>query len=268
MEKGGDVVMKVPTTALMSVVLVLTAFSTMSRPTFDVNVTNFPLDEQGNLRVTPLERKTLSQLVFSGTVDLGSQLTVFDSNLTISTGSSEEISLGSLNKSDVISGIIISYTDLSLWVEVWWKGNVKVSEFGIEISEELSNIGLPFSFSTQVFDWANYAMHMTNLGAEDVTFKLTVLRLQHDQPEKEVSLGQMNLSGYDKVSLLIEFTGARFFPKPRLKLAWIDLNTSVKVSGGELDTNARKIDILAPVLEVSLIGKGIVSLRFAIYATT
>lgn len=44
--------MKINTTVLMSVVLVLTAFSAMSKPTFDVNVANFPLDEEGNLRVS------------------------------------------------------------------------------------------------------------------------------------------------------------------------------------------------------------------------
>lgn len=38
----------------MSVILVLTTFSAMSMPTFDVNVANFPLDEEGNLRITQM----------------------------------------------------------------------------------------------------------------------------------------------------------------------------------------------------------------------
>ncbi|MCW4055209.1 MAG: hypothetical protein NWE82_00335 [Candidatus Bathyarchaeota archaeon] len=44
--------MKIPTTVLLSTVLVITSLTTMAMPTFNANITNFPTDEQGNLKVS------------------------------------------------------------------------------------------------------------------------------------------------------------------------------------------------------------------------
>ncbi len=44
--------MKLPTTALLSVIMAVTAVSTVVGPTFKAEIINFPLDEAGNLSVT------------------------------------------------------------------------------------------------------------------------------------------------------------------------------------------------------------------------
>jgi len=44
--------MKIPTTAMLSLVLVLTSLTAFSKPVSEVYVTNLPLDEQGNLKVS------------------------------------------------------------------------------------------------------------------------------------------------------------------------------------------------------------------------
>jgi len=46
-------IMKIPTPVLLSAVLVITSLTTMAMPTFNATITNFPLDEQGNLKVAP-----------------------------------------------------------------------------------------------------------------------------------------------------------------------------------------------------------------------
>jgi len=46
--------MKIPTTVLLSAVLVITSLTTMAMPTFNANITNFPLDDEGNLRVAEM----------------------------------------------------------------------------------------------------------------------------------------------------------------------------------------------------------------------
>lgn len=77
--------MKVPTTALMSVVLVLTSLSVISRPTIDVNVINFPLDEQGNLKTSYIPTSKVQTLIRNanvswseGTGHIGKNLDVVD----------------------------------------------------------------------------------------------------------------------------------------------------------------------------------------------
>lgn len=44
--------MKIPTTALLGALLVMTSFTALSKPLSEVIVTNFPLDEQGNIRTS------------------------------------------------------------------------------------------------------------------------------------------------------------------------------------------------------------------------
>jgi len=56
MERGGDGVMKIPATALFSAVLFVASVSALAIPTINVNVTNFPLDTQGNIRVTQMNK--------------------------------------------------------------------------------------------------------------------------------------------------------------------------------------------------------------------
>lgn len=44
--------MKLPATALLSIIMAITAVSTVVGPTFKAEITNFPLDEAGNLKVS------------------------------------------------------------------------------------------------------------------------------------------------------------------------------------------------------------------------